>query len=446
MKTKGMNVDIPMTIIGSMVVLVIGILITINPAGATKVTSSIFSWLLTNFGAVYLWFTFVLLCFAIWLYFSKYGNIRLGASTPEYSRYKYFSMVASAGFGAGILYWGLIESLYYYITPMPGGIQANTPLAAEWALAYNFHHWGFMPWALYAVTALPLCYSFYVKGQRSLSLTQLCEYGWGPKIFSTPVKKLLDLLMIFVTIGALAQTMGFSLPLLGGLLAKTFGIAESFWVSAALIMVITVIYTISSYIGIEKGMSNISKWNINIMIILIAGVFLWGPKAFIINNTTNAMGIYLQNIIKMTLETDPINNGGFPQWWTVYFFAFMLSFAPFMAVFITRISKGQRLKDVVLLVIVAGSLGSILFLGVWQSYSLHLELTGAINALKTLTSSPTGGTELVIQILKTWPLASFWIVVFIISAIIHMAAAMNGCAFALASLTSKELDENCFGH
>lgn len=437
-KKQGLNIDLPLTIISTVLVLMLGISIAIFPEQGKAVADKLLSILLNGMGSGFLWFVMIALGILIWLIFSKYGEIKLGDTEPQFSKAKFFAMMVCAGLGSATLYWGFLETIYYYITP-PFGIEAQTSLAAEWALAYNFFHWGPSAWALFTICSIPVCYSFYVKKDRQLKLSVVCDNALGGKLAS-PFKKIIDGLFIITAIGGVSITLGLTMPMISKCITDIFGISESFALNVGIILFISLLFMLSSYIGLQKGMSKLSDFNLYLCIAFMIVVFVSGSKMFTINNTTNAIGLLINNYFRMSLYTDPVTQGGFPQNWTVFYFAYWFTYGPFMGIFITRIARGHKLKDVIMMTLVAGSIGSFLMMGIFQNYTLNLQLTGALDAVGMLSAGQD--SALVLQILKTLPFPQIMTAIFAIVAILFMATTLDGCSFTLASVTTKKLDSN----
>ncbi|WPK69217.1 Glycine betaine transporter BetL [Eubacterium callanderi] len=434
---KKINIDFKLTVLSVLLVVILGGIIAGFPRQSTEIVEGIFGKMLDNVGAFYLWFGVGAVALCMFIAFSKYGKIRLGENTPQYSKFRYFVMVVSAGLGSATLYWGFLEVVYYYIGP-PFGFEACSQDAAEIALAFNMHHYGIVPWSLYAVCALPACYSFYIKGNKQLKISAVCETIIGQKYLKEPVKKLVDLLTLLISIGALTITLGLSVPVISSALVDLLGISSSIFIDIGIVLFIASIFSLTSLVGIEKGLNNLSALNIYLCIFFMVFIFITGPKIFILDNTISSFGKYLQEFVTMCTWMDPIKGGDFPKIWTVFYWAYWLAYAPPMVVFITKISKGQRLKDVIFICVIGGTAGCSLFLSVLGNYSLNLQMTGALDCAAILSNGQ--GPQLILQILKSLPFPSLSILIYILSSALFMATTMDGFAFSIASITTKKLD------
>jgi BCCT family betaine/carnitine transporter len=218
------------------------------------------------------------------------------------------------------------------------------------------------------------------------------------------------------------------------------GIEPSFMMNVVLILIISVVYSLSSYIGLKKGMAMISNMNTKLAIVFCVGIIVVGPGLFIIANTTNAFGLMLQNFTQMSLFTDPIGQSGFPQSWTMFYWLYWITYAPFTGIFIAKVSKGRTLRSVVLNTIVSGSLGCFMFFGVISSLSLDRQLSGEVDMVGMLANGQD--TNAIIEVLRTLPMSSLFMVVFSIISVLFLATTLDGAAFTMAATATKDLKED----
>lgn len=438
MNKKTNNIDLSITAISSGVVIILGLLVAVFPEKSTEIANMIFNGILSGMGSVFLWVTIGSLIFLIWLMLSKYGNIKLGNEKPEFTKPQIFAMIFCAAFGSATMYWCFTEVMYYYIAP-PFGIEPRSALAAEWGLAYNFFHWGPSAWSLYTICAIPIVYSFYIKGKKQFKLSAVCSTIFGdkwPKAFT----KVVDILFVVTGLGAVSITLGLSIPMISKCINTVTGIPESFGLNIGVMLLISAIFTLSSYVGLGKGMTKISDMNLYLCIAFLAFVFIVGKTVFTIDSITSAVGLVLNNYFKMSFWTDPVNKSGFPQAWTVFYWAYWIAFGPGMGVFIARILKGHKLKDVISLSLVAGTIGTLIMHGTFQSYTMSLERAGVVPAADLIANGQ--GSEMVVAVLSTLPFAKIFIALFAIVTILFMATTLDSNSFTLASVATKKLSKN----
>jgi len=420
------------------IVLLLVAVLYFNPEKSQAVANNIFSVMTNAFGSTTLIFTLFGLGLLAFVAISKYGSIRLGDSKPEHTTFKWVSMMIACGLGSGTVYWAFVEWGYYIGTPGLG-IEPNSQRAFEMALPYNMFHWGFSAWTIYALVGLPMCYHFYIRKNSGLSISAIISKITGIKQ-SGVIGRIVDIMFIFICFGGLSITLGVSIPLVSTVLCKVFGITPSFTMNIVLILIISIVYSLSSYIGIAKGMARISSWTTQLAIIFMIGILVFGPTLFIIDNTTNSFGLMIQNFVGMSLFTDPIGKSGFPQAWTIFYWLYWVTYAPFTGIFIAKVSKGRTLRSVIINTVVSGSVGCFFFFGVVSSFSLQRQYKGVVDMVGMLAQGKD--TDGVIQILQTLPFSSVFMIIFCTVSVLFLATTLDGAAFTMASAATPGLKED----
>jgi BCCT family betaine/carnitine transporter len=432
------KIDIPLVVISILAVFGTMFLLILFPEKSSNVAISLFCSSTETLGSFVLITAFLFLAILIYLLFSKYGNIRLGGYKADYSNFSWISMMFMAGLASGTVYWGFIEWAYYYMAP-PYGIESGTSLAYEWAQAYNFFHWGFTAWAIYCVAALPIAYNFHVRKNEGLRLSSV--FNEATKKVKLPYKnilmKLVDIIFIFTVLGGLSVTLALSVPMIGESIASALSIEHTFVQDMILVLLIALIYSFSSYIGIDKGMKKISSLNAYITIIFTIIVLAVGPSLFIIKLATNSVGLMLQNFLIMSFWTDPINESGFPETWTVFYWLWWVTYAPFVGLFVARISKGRKIKEVILAMLLAGSLGVWTFFGVVGGLSLNDHLVGKLDVVGIINGA--GGGAVHAQIINQLPFSGVLIIMFIVMSVLFLATTLDSASFTLATTVRPTL-------
>ena len=409
-----------------------------QPEASESVANAIKSALIRIFGSGTMIFTFFGVLLLVGIAFSKFGNIRLGDTKPEYSTFKWIAMMMSCGLGSATCYWAFIEWAYYIDTPGLG-IEAASQLAYEMSVPYTMFHWGFSAWTLYALAGIPIAYHFHVRKNKGLSLSGMVHAVTGLKEDGI-ICRIIDVLFIFICFGGLSITLGVSVPLVTDVLCSVIGIQSSFIMNLAIIIILSVIYSLSSYIGIQKGMSKISDWNVKLVIIFTIGVVICGPTLFILDNTTQSFGLMLQNFVHMSLFTDPIGQTGFPGAWTIFYWLYWITYAPFTGIFIAKVSKGRSIRSVIINTLVSGSVGCFLYFGVRGSLSLERQLSGAVDMVSLLAEGLD--TQAIIEVMRSLPLGSIFMILFCISSLLFLATTLDGAAFTMASTSTRGLRNN----
>lgn len=402
---------------------------------AEPVLNAMLTGITYNLDWAFQFLTFGLFVLLMYLVFSKYGKVRLGEEPPEFSTFSWGAMLFCAGMGTSIMFWSMMEPMYYYMGP-PFGYEPNSSQAAEWAVTYGLFHWGISAWSLYALPTVTIAYSFFVKKNHSLKISSACRGILG-KHADGWLGKIIDILVIWSLVGGLGTSLGLGVPMVSAVIGEIFGVAQSLTLSIIIIAVWVVIYSASAYVGLYKGIRKLSDWNVYLALGLAVFVLLAGPTLFILSNFTNSFGLMLQNFAFMSFSTDPINQGGFPQSWTVFYWAWFAATAPFIGLFVARISRGRTIRELITHILLWGSVGSWLYFGIFGGYSLNLQLSGALDVLGVMSES--GDPAAIVEILKSLPLSFLVLPFFAVLGFIFLATSLDSATYILASITTKEL-------
>nr|WP_325179581.1 BCCT family transporter [uncultured Oscillibacter sp.] len=407
------------------------------PEASQNMAGTVKSLMIDAFGSGTLIFTLGGVVLLAAIAFTKYGRIRLGEGAPEYSTFKWIAMMMSCGLGSATCYWAFIEWAYYAGTPGLS-IEPLSQRAYEMSVTYTMFHWGFSAWTLYALVGIPIAYHFHVRKNASLSMSGMVSKITGLKQDGI-VCRIIDVVFIFICFGGLSITLGVSVPLVTDVLCSVIGIQSSFIMNLVIIIALSVIYSLSSYIGIQKGMAKISDWNVKLVILFTIGVVVCGPTLFILNNVTQSFGLMMQNFVHMSLFTDPVGQSGFPGAWTVFYWLYWITYAPFTGVFIAKVSKGRTIRSVILNTLVSGSVGCFLYFGVLGSLGLERQLSGAVDMIGMLAEG--GDTAAIIQVMRSLPGGPVFMILFCVSSLLFLATTLDGAAFTMASTSTVGLKQ-----
>jgi len=248
---------------------------------------------------------------------------------------------------------------------------------------------------------------------------------------------LIDIIVVLGIIGGTATSLGIGIPMVSAFIAELLGVPDTLLVKLGLLVIWTILFGASVYRGLKKGIKVLADINMGLAIIVILFVLLAGPTLFILNLSVNSIGLMFQNIITMSLWTDPIEQSGFPGDWTVFYWAWWLAFAAFVGMFIGRISRGRTIRQLVLGVIGWGSLGTMTFLAVMGGYSIHLVANDILPLSDILTND--GMSIMVTKAIVSLPLGKVLLAMFIVLCVIFYATSIDSAAYILASICSKNL-------
>jgi len=395
------------------------------------------SWITTYFGWLYLLSGMGAIIFCLWLSLGRFGHVKLGDADekPEFSGLHWVAMMFTAGIGAGLMTWAFVEPIYYLQTP-PFGIEPHSSAAFEWAHMYPVFHWGLIPWAFYALPTVPIAYPLYVKKDKFLRVSAACDQAL-PHSGKSGAKTLIDIFIILGLLGGTATSLGLGVPLVSALTAELFGITDSQLVKFSVLGLWVLLFGASTLRGLKKGIQVLADINMVLAGVVLAFIFIAGPTLFILNMSVNSIGLMLDNMIRMSFWSDPIEKTGFVQDWTVFYWAWWLAYATLMGLFVGRISRGRTIKQVIMGTLLWGSLGTSLFLLVAGGYALDLQLNNIQDLSATLTTQ--GMSAVTADAVAALPFGKLVLTVFIILCLIFYATTMDSAAFVLAGVCSKDL-------
>jgi BCCT family betaine/carnitine transporter len=344
-------------------------------------------------------------------------------------------MLFCAGIGTSLLYWATIEWVYYYQAP-PFGIEAKSAQAAHWGAMYGLFHWGPMAWALYCLPALPIAYAFHNRKIPFLRISQACRGVIGDRA-DGPLGKLIDVLFIFGLVGGTGTSLGLGTPILSASISTLLDIERTFALDAFVIAIWTAIFGTTVYLGMEKGIKRLADANVYLGFFLCAFVLIAGPTVFILDTFTNSLGLLVTNFVKMSLYTDPVGQSGFPQTWTVFYWAWWIAYAPFMGLFVARISRGRTVREVGSANLIWGSFGCWLFFAVFGNTALHDHLGGTVPVIETMNQqSPQAA---IVAVVEALPMGTVVLILFVAMCFIYSATTLQASAYTIASVASKDL-------
>jgi len=374
----------------ALVILIIVILGAAAPEAFGNFASAALDTVAHYFGWLYLISVFGFVIFLIGLAFSKYGKIRLGEpySQPEYSFFSWVSMLLAAGFGVGLVFYGLAEPVLHYLHPPYDDMPGTTPESARYAIQYSFFHWGISQWAGFSIVGLIIAYfQFRKKGSGLVSTVLEPMTDKLPKAARQPTSDALNIFAVVATVMGVATSLGLGVLQINGGLNQMFGVPDTTLWKFVILGVMCFCYTLSSYSGLDKGIQYLSNLNMALCLGLMGWVLFTGPTIFILNTIVVGIGDYLQNFIAMSLRMNPFRETG-EDWissWTVFYWAWVIAWSPFVGTFVARISKGRTIREYVMGVLLVPPLLACSFIGVFGGAALHMELYG--DAAGTLTAA-----------------------------------------------------------
>jgi glycine betaine transporter len=403
----------------------------VDPESLGSAAGAARSFLVDRFGWFYLLTATTLLIAAIAIAASPFGRIRLGRDDeqPQYSTLAWFAMLFSAGMGIGLVFWGVAEPVSHLVEPL--NAEPGSAEAARDALRYSFFHWGLHPWAIYAVLALALAFSRYRKGAKA-TISGALRPVLGDRVdgwLGTTV----DVTAVVATVFGVATSLGLGAAQINGGLAALTSVSISSGVQLAIIAVVTVLFLASALSGIDRGIKWLSTANVLLGVGLLLFVLVVGPTGRLMGAFTTTLGSYVTELPRMSLQAGPFDDdrNAWINGWTVFYWAWWISWSPFVASFIARVSRGRTVREFVIGVLAAPTLVS----GVWFS------VFGGAGVLAQRDGTPLaeGTTESqLFALLDTFPLGTVAGIAAMLLIVSFFITSADSATFVLGSLTTKE--------
>lgn len=407
------------------------------PDAASAALETLYHIIATKLGIFYLLASVAAIGFLVWLAASRYGAVKLGEldEAPEFRDISWIGMLFCAGVGAGLLYWCATEWAFYYDAP-PFAAEPRSAEAAEWASTYGLFHWGFTAWAFYCLPTVAIAYPYYIKKLDVLRFSVSCHWFLKGREHG-PAARAIDFLFMIALLGGAASSLGFSTPMIAACIAWLFDLETGDTLEIAVIGLCIVLFAISVWLGLKKGIKRLSNINVALAFALLLFILFAGPTTFLLKTSLNGLGVMAQNFIRMNFWTDPFSSSGFVESWTIFYWAWWIAFAPYVGLFVTRISRGRTIRQVILGMLIWGSLGSWLFYMIMGNYALFLELSGSLDFTGIMKS--VSGDAAIVAMLTQLPLAAIVVGIFSLISIIFAATTYDSASYTLASSATLHL-------
>ena len=324
----------------------------------------------------------IFLVFLIAIAASKYGSIRLGDADerPKYSYFTWFAMLYAAGQGIGIIFWSIAEPMFHYSGGTPFGEEKGTEAAADMALQVSFFHWGLNAWAIYCIVALALCLVSY-RLRKPLGIRYTLYPLFGDRVEGA-LGVVIAVIAVFATIFGIATSLGLGVTQINAGLNHIWDVPISEAVQLVLIAAITAIALCSVLSGLDRGIKWLSQVNMWLTIILLVFFFAWGPTRYLLVSLGDATLSYVMNLFKFSVyvESVPVEANRWSDmwqgWWTTFYWGWWMSWAPFVGVFVARVSRGRTVREFIFGVVGVSSLLSFVWIVAYGGTALWAELFG----------------------------------------------------------------------
>ena len=408
----------------------------------TEAAGAVFSFLqdfiTDKFGWLFIVLVNTALVFCIYLAMSRYGDIRLGKQTerPQYSLVSWIGMLFSAGIGIGLVYWGTAEPLYHFMAPPLG--EAETIEAAKQAMNLSFLHWGLHAWAIYTIVALSLAYFHFRRG-LPLSIRSTLYPILGRKIYG-PWGHTVDILAVFGTMFGVVTSLGLGVMQINSGLENLFGIPNSIGVQFAIIAFVTAMACLSLMLGLDKGIKRLSDINMGLTGILLAFMVILGPTLFIFDSFIENIGNYVGSIVTLSTWSESYSGTDWQGAWTIFYWAWWVSWAPFVGVFIARISRGRTIREFVLGVLLIPMTILFFWFTTFGGVAIQMELLASISpdmlspGLVEAVQADTGSA--IFKLVEYYPLTKPVTLLIVVMIVLWFVTSSDSASFVIDMLTA----------
>ncbi|MFE1831204.1 BCCT family transporter [Streptomyces yangpuensis] len=399
-------------------------------------SSTALAWVLNNFAWLFVIAADVFLVMCVVLAISRFGRIRLGAddSEPEFTNLSWIAMMFSAGMGIGLMFYGVGEPLTHYLAPPPAsGTAPRTGAAALAAMEYSFFHWTLTPWAIYGIAGLALAYATFRKGRGNRLSSAFVPLIGRERADGGPGRAI-DLLAVFATVFGTATSLGLGALQVSKGLSITTGIEDSTTVELVIIWSLSAAFVLSAFSGLHKGVKWLSTSNIVLAAALMVFVFLLGPTVYILDVIPASVGGYLSELLPMASRTGAFTDSAWLGAWTIFYWAWWLSWAPFVGTFIARISRGRTIREFLIGVLLVPSGATVVWFCVMGGTAIRLDSTGAVEFAAELKE----GTEAsLFAMLDALPLSTLTSWLAMILVMTYFVTSADSASLVMGSLTSR---------
>ncbi|WP_026124297.1 BCCT family transporter [Nocardiopsis baichengensis] len=331
-------------------------------------------WVLTHLGWLYIFGVTAFLVFLIVVAVSRYGRLKLGGpdSEPEYSNWTWFAMLFAAGIGTILMFWGVAEPISHFANPPRGDVPPESVQAAQEAMGFTLYHFGLHTWTIFTLPALAFAYFVYRRG-LPFRVSSIFQPFLGDRIYG-PIGRIIDVVAVLGTLFGVAVSIGLGTMQINSGLNTLFGVPEGRPAQIILITVVTAIAVTSVAMGLDKGVKRLSTLNIAMAIGLLLFVFLFGSTIFLSRGIIETTGTYLSWLVPLSFWNDTFNNTGWQKSWTTFYWAWTITWSPFVGIFIARISKGRSVREFIIGVLGLPTAFSIIWFSVFGLSAIDIQM------------------------------------------------------------------------
>jgi len=404
----------------------------VMPEAFGRIADRVFDFTTIGFGWFYLLAVLLIILFLIGLAVSKYGAIRLGGEgvRPDFPFFTWVGMLFSAGFGVGLVFYGVAEPMSHYYSPPFRETEPLTEEAARIAMGYAFFHWGVSQWSVFALVGLIIAFLQFRKQKNGLVSTAL-----EPVLGNRPaVRSIIDNLAVVATVMGIATSIGLGIMQMRGGLDRVFGTGDSIGLQFALIAAVFVMYMLSSTTGIDKGIKYLSNLNLGLALVFLAFMLVMGPTVFILESFTLALGDYVSNFVQYSLRMQPYVGGTWIRDWTIFYWAWAIAWSPFVGGFVARVSKGRTIREFILGVMLIPPAIACLWMAAFGGTALWKDLNQQAGIASAVHADLTSALFVLYEHMPFTTVLSVGSILLILTFLVTSA---DSATFILASMTTR---------
>lgn len=392
-------------------------------------------WLARNLGWFYIFSVTSLLVFLLGLAVSRYGNIRLGAddSRPDYSNLTWFTMLFAAGIGTILMFWGVAEPVSHFANPPFEGVQAGSGKAASDAMTIAMYHFGMHTWTIFAMPGLAIGYFAY-RHNLPMRISSLFYPIFGERAFG-PWGWAVDVIAVLGTLFGVATSLGLGALQMNSGLNYLFGLPSTGPVQVVLIAAITCIAATSVALGLDKGVRRLSQFNIVLAMVLLGFVLVAGPTVFIAEGVVQTLGSYFDALPWLAFWTETFTETEWQRQWTLFYWAWTISWAPYVGIFIARISRGRTIREFVGGVLLAPTAFTLVWFGIFGLSAIQIEMSGQMNLAEQVQQDPSVA---IFAFLEAFPFAQLVSALSVVIIVIFFTTSSDSASLVIDMLTRRD--------
>ncbi|WP_221933694.1 BCCT family transporter [Aeromicrobium piscarium] len=411
----------------------------VSTPGLASASGSAEAWVISHGGWFFVLAASFFVVFVLWLAAGKFGKIPLGDDDeePEFRTISWIAMMFSAGMGIGLMFFAVAEPLSHYADPPPGTAEAESAEALQVAMATTMFHWALHPWAIYAVVGLAIAYGTFRRKRRQLVSAAFIPL-FGKRAAAGPAGRVIDILAIFATLFGSAASLGLGALQIGA------GLRFNGWVDSVgkvtlvlIIVVLTICFIISAVSGVARGIQWLANTNMVLAVILAVFIFVVGPTLFILNLLPTSLGDYLSQFVDMAARTDASGDEAMQEWlsaWTIFYWAWWISWTPFVGMFIARISRGRTIRQFVTGVLLVPSLVSLVWFAIFGGAAIDRQ---RVDGDMVPGNGIVNSDEALFDLLHHYPLASVMAVLVMVLVAIFFVSGADAASLVMGTLSER---------